>query len=133
MRGAAHQLLFVAVLHCRQVRQVLGFVLLCLDVRRAVKLSRGAQQNAEKIHTAASHGARLTQISFLCWPTSLPQQHGASLSILLYTAEESRNRVSCDVAGGLSRGSNSVPVGHLRRSPVAFLSSTLIHISVCRS
>lgn len=105
MHGAAHQLLFIAVLHCRQVRQVFRFVLLCLNVRGAEKLSRGAQQNAENVHTAASHGAKLTQISFLRWPTSLPQQHGASVSILLYTAEESRNCVSCDVVVGLSRGS----------------------------
>lgn len=86
MQRAAHQLLFVAVLHCGQVRQVFGFALLCLDVRRAVKLSSGAQQSAESEHTPASHGARLTQISFLRWPTSLPQQHGAPVSILLYTA-----------------------------------------------
>lgn len=105
MRGAAHQLLFLAVFHFRQVRQVFRFVLLCLDVRAAVKMSRGTQQNAEKVHTPASHGARLTQISFLRWPTSLPQQHGASVSILLYTAEESRNCMSCDVTVSLSRGS----------------------------
>lgn len=91
MPHAAHQLLFVAVLHRGQVRQVFRFALLCLDVRGAVKLSSGAQQKAEKVHTPASHGARLTQISFLRWPTSLHQQHGASVSILLYTAEESRN------------------------------------------
>lgn len=90
MHRQAHQLLFVAVLHDGQVRQVFRFVLLCLDVRGAVKLSSGAQQSAEKEHTPATHGARLTQISFLRWPTSLPQQHGASVSILLYTAEASQ-------------------------------------------
>lgn len=72
MQRAAHQLLFVAVLHHGQVRQVFRFALLCLDVRGAVKLSGGAQQSADKVHTPAPHGARLTQISFLRWPTSLP-------------------------------------------------------------